>query len=229
ALLLQCLHPLAPAGVEDHSDYRDDPWTRVQNTSAFIAATTFGPIEHAEQVIAAVRRVHQSDQGIAPDGRVYSAEDPHLLRWVHIAEVESFLTTFQHYGGRRRQIVPADADTYVAQAGVTARPLGVAQPPTTQAQLHAEIEAFRGELVSTQRARKVARFLLLEPPLPWTARPGYALRASGAVATLPVWARSMLGLPSVPHLDALVGRRLGRAATAAVRWLMADSSVAQDA
>jgi len=47
ALLLQSLHPLVMAAVADHSGYRTDPWGRLQRTSHFIAATTFGRQEDA--------------------------------------------------------------------------------------------------------------------------------------------------------------------------------------
>ena len=33
ALLLQSLHPLAMAGVAQHSDFRNDPWGRLQRTA----------------------------------------------------------------------------------------------------------------------------------------------------------------------------------------------------
>jgi len=49
ALLLQSLHPLAMAGVADHSDYRTDPWHRLQRTADFLAATTYGPAAEAER------------------------------------------------------------------------------------------------------------------------------------------------------------------------------------
>jgi uncharacterized protein (DUF2236 family) len=42
ALLLQMLHPLALAGVWDHSNFRDDIFGRLRRTSQFISATTFG-------------------------------------------------------------------------------------------------------------------------------------------------------------------------------------------
>jgi uncharacterized protein (DUF2236 family) len=225
ALLLQSLHPLALAAVEEHSDYRADPWTRVQNTGAYLAATTFGTIEHADQVIDAVRLIHASVRGVTADGTPYSADDPHLLRWVHVAEVESFLTTYQHFG--RRRMTRAEADTYVTQAGLPARRLGVVDPPESEEELRATLEEYRPELAGTPEARRVARFLLLDPPLPWVARPGYAALAAGAVATLPGWAARMLRLPTVPPADRLVGRPVGRAATATVRWLMSDASVAR--
>lgn len=224
ALLLQSLHPLALTAVEEHSDYRMDPWARVASTGAFIAATTFGTVDYADEAIATVRRIHAAVRGVAPDGRPYAADDPHLLRWVHLAEIESFLTTYQRYGARR--LSPADADRYVAQTGVVAARLGVIDPPTTEAQLRRELEEFRPELEGTQAARRVARFLLIDPPLPWLARPGYGLIATGAVATLPVWARRMLGVPYPGVVDAVVGRPIGWASTAVARWVMSDPSVA---
>jgi uncharacterized protein (DUF2236 family) len=224
ALLLQSLHPLAMTAVADHSAYRDDPWARVQNTSAFLAATTFGTVAVAEQAVAAVRRVHATVRGVTPDGRTYSADDPHLLRWVHLAEVESFLTCYQEFG--RRRLSPRHADRYVEQTGRVARLLGVVDPPTTEAALRDELAGYRPELAATPPALDVARYLLVTPPLSWAARPGYAALAAGAVATLPGWARPMLRLGPLDGLLAAVGRPVGRAATSTVRWVMADPSVA---
>lgn len=224
ALLLQSLHPLALAGVEDHSAYRDDPWSRVQNTSTYIAATTFGTVEHAGEVIERVRRIHRAVRGTMPDGTAYAADDPHLLRWVHVAEVESFLTTYQHYGSRR--LTQRQADTYVAQTGVAAQLLGVVDPPTTERRLRADLEDYREELATSPAVRRVTRFLLVEPPLPLPARPAYAVLAAGAVATLPAWARAMVGLPPLLRTAAVVARPAGGAATRTIRWLMSDPSVA---
>ena len=84
ALLLQSLHPLAMAGVDQHSGYRGDPWGRLARTSRFLAVTTYGTAERARRQIAAVRAVHRRVTGIAPDGRPYEASDPHLLAWVHV-------------------------------------------------------------------------------------------------------------------------------------------------
>src|SRR5215211_7947648 len=77
ALLLQSLHPLAMAGVADHSDYRTDPWHRLQRTADFLAATTYGPTAEAERAVARVHAVHERVVGVAPDGRPYAANDPH--------------------------------------------------------------------------------------------------------------------------------------------------------
>ena len=88
--------------------------------------------------------------------------------------------------------------------------------------MRAGIEAYRPELASTPEAREAARFLLVHPPLPLPARPGYAALAAGAVAMLPRWARRPLRLPWLPVTEHFVGRPVGGAATAVVRWAMSS-------
>ena len=123
ALLVQSLHPLAMAGVAAHSGYKGDPWGRLQRTSTFLATTTFGTVEHAEAIIARVRAIHERVRGTAPDGRPYAASDPHLLRWVHITEVDSFLVAYQRFGAG--SLTAAEADRYVAQAKQFTETVGV--------------------------------------------------------------------------------------------------------
>lgn len=219
ALLLQMLHPLAMAGVAGHSGYKGDLWGRLQRTSSYLATTTFGTVDHAEQTIAMVRGIHERVRGKDERGRAYRASDPHLLTWVHIAEVDSFLRAYQAYAST--PLTAPEADTYVEQAGVSARLLGVLDPPRTVAGLQSRLATYRPELESTPAAREAARFLLLRPPLPWPARIGYGTLAAGGVALLPGHARTMLGLP-VPDVAARrVAQPLGRFGAASVRWAMA--------
>ncbi|MBC7558598.1 MAG: DUF2236 domain-containing protein [Dermatophilaceae bacterium] len=218
ALLLQSLHPLAMAGVAGHSGYKGDPWGRLQRTSTFLATTTFGTIEDAEALIERIRGIHQGVRGKAADGRPYAASDPHLLKWVHIAEADSFLRTHQRYAVT--PLTPDEADRYVAQACVVATRLGVVDPPTTVAGLDAAIESYRPELEGTPAARDAARFLLLHPPLPWSARPGYGALAGAGVALLPPWARHQLALPSLPLAERAIALPVGGAATRVIRWAL---------
>jgi uncharacterized protein (DUF2236 family) len=218
ALLLQSLHPLAMAGVAGHSGYRSDPWGRLQRTSHFLASTTFGTIEHADRTIEQVRKIHRRVRGRADDGRPYAASDPHLLDWVHLAEVDSFLRAYQVFGPAR--LDDAQADEYVRQSGEIAALLGATQPPVTVDELRRRLDAFRPELGATPASRDAARFLLLEPPLPLAARPGYSLLAAGAVSSLPGWARRELRLP-----PRFVGwdwpsERLGVLGAGVVRWAL---------
>src|SRR6478736_214270 len=177
SLLLQMLHPMAMAGVAGHSGYKSDPWGRLQRTSHYLATTTFGTVEHAEEAIAHVREIHERVRGRDEIGRPYRASDPHLLTWVHVAEVDSCLRAFQAFAAV--PLSDAEADVYVRQAGVPASRLGVPTTPASVAELRAVLASYRPELEATDAAREAARFLLLNPPLPLYARPGYGTIASG--------------------------------------------------
>jgi uncharacterized protein (DUF2236 family) len=218
ALLLQSLHPLAMAGVAGHSGYKGDPWGRLQRTSTFLATTTFGTTEDAEAIIERIRGIHEHVRGKAPDGRVYAASDPHLLKWVHVAEADSFLRAHQRYGVS--PLTTGEADRYVAQTGLVASKVGVIDPPTTVVGLDAAIESYRWELEGTPAARDAARFLLLQPPLPLGARPGYSALAVAAVALLPRWARKPLNLPYLPFTEHAIAIPVGGAATSVIRWAL---------
>jgi uncharacterized protein (DUF2236 family) len=216
ALLLQSMHPLAMAGVAQHSDYRTDPWGRLQRTADFLAATSFGNVETAEAAVARVRQVHTRVRGRAADGRAYSANDPHLLRWVHICEVDSFLASYRRYGAA--ELTDAEADQYVADMAVVAEALGVNHAPRSVADLRAEFKDFREECKGTPEARQAARFLLLEPPLPLPARGPYTVLAAAAVSLLPGWTRWPLRLPYLPVSETVLVRPAGAAITGLIRW-----------
>jgi uncharacterized protein (DUF2236 family) len=218
ALLLQSLHPLAMAGVAGHSGYRGDPWGRLARTSYFLAATTFGPEAEARATIDRIKAVHTRVRGRAPDGREYSAADPHLMEWVHIAEIDSFLRAHQRHGSR--PLDQAGRDGYVADTARIARELGVPDPPQTEAALARRIAAFRPELDGTPEARSTARFLLLDPPLALVARAPYALLAAAAVELLPRWARAPLRLPYLPLVEPTLVRGGGWVVTQGIRWVM---------
>jgi uncharacterized protein (DUF2236 family) len=216
ALLFQSLHPLAMAGVAQHSDYRRDPWGRLQRTADFLAATTFGPATQAQRAVDRVHRVHHHVVGVASDGEPYAANDPHLLEWVHIAELDSFLAAHDRYG--EAPLVGTERDRYVAEAAVVARALGVVDPPETEAQLGARLDAFRPELRGTREARDAARYLLFQPPLPLVARAPYGMIAGAAVALMPAWTRRPLRLPWLPVSETVALRPAGEIVTRTLRW-----------
>jgi uncharacterized protein (DUF2236 family) len=188
SLYLQALHPLALAGVEQHSTYREDPFGRLQRTGAFIAATTFGSAELAQATVDAVGRMHARVAGTAPDGRHYSARDPRLLEWVHVGLVDSMLTAYLQLG-RDGEV---DPDAYVADMAVVGARMEVPDPPRTRAELQARLSSFRRELVVDDSVRRTHRFIT-DAPLPLGLRPGYRVLARAAWAMLPPWALDMLG------------------------------------
>jgi uncharacterized protein (DUF2236 family) len=218
AVLLQTMHPAAMTAVAEHSGYRGDMWGRLARTSRFIAVTTFGTEAHAQQAVDAVRAIHERVTGTLPDGTPYVASDPHLLLWVHVAEVQSFLLAHQVYG--KHPLDQAGRDEYVAQTAVVARRLGVLDPPTTEAELDAAVESFRPELDATDHAREAVTILGWNPPLPSAAPPPYGVLVAAAVGLMPVWTRRPLRLPWLPVSERTVVRALGKAATGTVRWAL---------
>ena len=134
-----------------------------------------------------MRNIPDRVTGTMPDGTPYVASDPHLLAWVHAAEVDSFLLAHQTYGAR--PLDAAGCDAYVAQAPLVAGKLGVVDPPTTVAELRAVLDDLRPELERPTVARDAVRFLVLHPDLPVAARPAYGVLMAAGVALMPRWTR----------------------------------------
>ena len=215
SLLFQALHPLALAGVDRHSTDREDPFGRLQRTGAFIAATTYGSVDLAEQTIRAIQSMHTRVRGVASDGRRYSAQDPRLLLWVHLALTDSMLQAYLDYG-RDGAI---DADGYVANMAVVARAMGVIDPPESVAQMAAALQDFRPELRVDADTRRTQQFIR-KAPLPLTLKPGYAVLARAAWDSLPAWALDMLD--STPR-TAPVDRGLADAGLRVLRFALVAS------
>lgn len=223
ALLFQSLHPRAMAGVAEHSDYRHDPWGRLQRTADFLAATTFGPASQAQEAVDVVHRVHERVVGTTRSGEPYAANDPHLLEWVHIAELDSFLAAHDRFGAQ--PLAGPERDQFIAESAVIARALGVDDPPTTETQLRRRLRDYRPELRGTPEARESARYLLIQPPLPLAGRPAYGMIAAAAVSLMPAWTRWPLRLPWLPVSEATVGRALGESVTRTLRWAIVPRDV----
>jgi uncharacterized protein (DUF2236 family) len=217
ALLLQTLHPLAMAGVADHSAYRTDPTGRLHRTAGFVGVTTFGSRAEAKSAVQAVKRVHRRVAGFAPDGRPYSANDPELLAWVHHTLVESFLVAFQRYGSSH--LASDRADLYVKEQAIQAKLFGATPGATSVAGLTAWMDQIRPELTAGTQAREGAKFLLFAP-LPLAVRPLYAVLASAAVGLLPSWARHELRLPRLPVTETFAVRPTAWTLTQTLGWAM---------
>ncbi len=193
ALMLQSLHPLAMAGVDQYSDYRTDPIGRLNRTARFITTTTFGSRPAAEEAIAVVSRIHSHVHGTAPDGRRFRADDPELLTWVHTTEVRSFLTGYQVYAPRRLRLTDAECDTYYAQAAPVAEALGAVEVPRSVHAVEQYLDRMRPQLRVTPAALESIRFLRgfgRNRRERWVTH----LLMSGSFGLLPAWARAQLGI-----------------------------------
>lgn len=215
ALLFQTLHPDAMYAVAQHSSYDEDPLGRLQRTAYFLGATIFGSGTEAQKAFDVVNSIHARVKGVLPDGRIYRADDPHLLGWVHATEVDSFLAAYQRYGSRR--LTEAEADRYVADMAIVGAQLGADELPQNQAELAAMLDMYRAECRPTRECREATRFLFA-PQLPISVLPFYGVIFSASTAMLPAWARSMLLLPVAPGLDPLVLRPAANALVRSLRW-----------
>lgn len=218
SLLIQMLHPAALAGVWDHSDFRRDMAGRLRRTAGFISVTTYGATEAAERMIARVRAVHDRVGGTLPDGTPYSANDPHLLTFVHAAEVDSFLRAHRTY--RDPDFSDAEADRYLAEMAGIARRLGAEQVPENRRELARFLDSIRPELRVDARTRAVARTLLNQPaPSPALAPVSSWLTQAG-IALLPDWAARLHGLDGYGAVRPAI-RAGTRGLGGAIRWALA--------
>jgi uncharacterized protein (DUF2236 family) len=198
SLLMQALHPLAMAGVDQHSGWRADPVGRLAATTSYVTTVTFGEQAVATKAADWVRRIHERVQGIdTVTGRPYAAGDPALLLWVHAALVDSAIAARQLFG---TPLSPADADRYVAEMVVAARLVGVPaeQVPASAAELARYIDSVRPDLLRTPAAAESMAYLLDPPGLDEDVAEIWEDVRDGAVASLPGWARELYGYDAPP-------------------------------
>ena len=197
ALILQALHPATLAGVAQHSRYKADPLGRLSGTIRWLTITTFGSVDAIEQEASRVNRLHERISGMVQDshGRStdYSARDPKLLLWVHLAFTEAFLSAQLEVS---RQSIPGGADAYVDLWRKSAVPLGLHLEalPKSRAELSSALSDFfiRGELRYDAATAEVMRFIE-RPPLPKPAALVYRVLFRAAIASLPDWAVELTG------------------------------------
>ncbi len=207
ALMLQALHPRAMAGVADHSDFRTDPLGRLRRTAAFMGATVYGTAGEAERACSTVRRVHTRVSGLAPDGRPYSADEPELLDWIHVAEFAAFAGAHRRFGADPMTV--DELDHYVGEVARVAEALGDPAPPRSWADLGDALDRYRPQLAVGEQARTAWRFLE-EVRLAPAVLPAYRVLFAGAVACLPPWARRLWGVGAPSLVEVAACRALVR-------------------
>ena len=211
SLIIQSLHPLAMAGVAEHSDYRRRPLDRLKRTTYYVAATAFGDTATAHEAAARVRRRHATVKGVDPvTGRPYSAEDPDTQVWVHAVEWHSFLAAHRAFAG---PLTAPEEDRYMAEGAIVGSLLGASrdQVPASVAEMRAYFEDVRPELCVSESARTAIEFVV-NPPFTRETLPYYLpLRAYGdaALALVPRDLRRLAGIdrPRARDAAAIAGAR----------------------
>ncbi|HEX5595031.1 MAG TPA: oxygenase MpaB family protein [Micromonosporaceae bacterium] len=213
SLYLQALHPRAMAGVAQNSSYRQDPWGRLLRTSRYVATTIYGTTVEAEAAGRRLRALHARMSARDPfTGEEFRIDDPELLRWVHVTEVESFVSTARRAGV---PLSPAEIDTYFAEQRRAAALVGLdpAEVPGSADEVASYYREIRRDLRMTKGAAETALFLTV-PPAPrqlnlplrlglsfGPARLAYLGVAATAFGLLPPWARRCYGALGVPATD----------------------------
>jgi uncharacterized protein (DUF2236 family) len=226
SLIVQALHPLAMAGVAQHSDYRRRPLDRLRRTSHYVAVTTFGDRAMAEAAAARVRRIHRRVRGVDPvTGKPYSADDPDTQLWVHCVEWHSFLAAYRAYATSR--LTPEDEDRYIAEGAPIAALLGVPEEtvPTTVEEMRSYFDAVRAELCVSESTRDAIDFVL-NPPLTRELLPlqvPIRVTAAAAVAIVPRDLRRLAGIGQPRLVDGLLRAAVPPAAAALRLPLLRDA------
>jgi uncharacterized protein (DUF2236 family) len=214
SLYMQALHPRAVAAVAQNSAYRSDPWGRLTRTSNYVGTVVWGATDEVTKIAGRVRRMHSRMTAVDPrTGERFRIDEPELLRWVHVAEVESFLTTAVRAGVR---LTPDEIDRYYTEQLKAAELMGLdpATVPSTAAEVATYYDDMQPQLSLTKDAVETALFLTVPPvPTNWGNRAfrlgltlgptrwAYTGIAATAVALLPPWARRLYGGLGWPTTD----------------------------
>ncbi|TMK42377.1 MAG: DUF2236 domain-containing protein [Actinobacteria bacterium] len=164
ALMIQSLHPLAMAGVAQHSDYRMRALDRLRRTAYYVTATVFGDLATARAAAERVRTIHRRVRGFDPvTGRAYSADDPDTQVWVHSVEWHSFLAAYRAFAPT---LAASEEDCYISEGVAIAELVGTPRElvPHSVAAMHAYFEGVRSELRVSSDSRDAIDFVL-HPPL----------------------------------------------------------------
>ena len=209
ALMLQVAHPLVAAAVAEHSRYREDPLGRLRGTLDAIYTFAFADTDHALAVVRAISQLHGTVQGIAPDGRGYSALEPRLLLWVYATLIDSSLLAYETFVAALSR---AERDTYYAEfcrAGYVWGIPAEAFPPDLGAlrAWMAEMIA-SGEVHVSEQGRRVGHDLM-QPPLWWLPAPFTLPLRLLTTWLLPPALRSGFGHTWGPRREAAMQRLAG--------------------
>lgn len=223
ALLLQMLHPVALAGVWDHSNFRHDMAGRLRRTAQFMAGTTFGSTDYAERLIDHVRSIHDSVTGVLPNGTPYAANDPAVLTWVHASGAWSFLGAYLRY--RDPWLSAAEQDRYYAETAEIARRLGATNVPVTRHATERYLQQMRAALRADARSREVARVVLASPAPNAAIAPVGRVMMQAGIDLMPRWAQAMHGL-RVPLFKRPLVRASATGTAGVLRWALKRPSTA---
>lgn len=199
ALMIQALHPLAMAGVAQHSDYAQNPLNRFRRTAQFMHHVVYSDTQTARDAAAHVNKVHKYIRGVDPvTGRNYDANDPELLLWVHCVAAHSCITAYDAFV---REIEPAERDRFFAEQVALAELVGVPRElvPDSAAAYREYFQRMLPSLCLSRAAADTIRFvsrpnMRLVKPSDWPFAINLKFAGHAAVTLVPRSIRQIAGL-----------------------------------
>ncbi len=192
ALLLQIAHPAVAQGVQDHSEFKKNPFKRLQGTLEATYAVVFGTTDLARGVGRRIQHIHELVTGPG-----YSANDPANLLWVHATLLDTALRCYEELV---EPLGDEDAEAYYQQMKQVALAfgLGLEHQPDTLRDFRRYFEDTAASMEVTAVGRDLAGFIL-EPRLPLRVDVPFLplLRAQRlfTLGSLPPAVREQLGVP----------------------------------
>lgn len=222
SLIVQSLHPRALAAVWDHSDFRHKLKERLGRTAYFVAATTYGGEAMALSAIRRVNTIHANIKGIDLQGQPYVANEPELIRWVHLVEVTSFLAAYQHLA---KQPLSAQAcDQYISEMTRVGHLLGAVDLPLTYAATQTELLGYADKLSFDARAQEILQ-IIQAYPVDVLDKPWMALVLACAFDVMPTWVLKFMGLSPSCAVQQQVTRLAVQASAEPIQWMLNQQGV----
>jgi uncharacterized protein (DUF2236 family) len=222
SLIVQALHPRALAAVWDHSDFRHKLKERLGRTAYFVAATTYGPESMALKAIQRVNAIHANIRGTDLEGQPYVANEPALIRWVHLVEVTSFLGAYQHLA--KQPLSPQGCDQYIAEMAKVGHLLGATDLPLTYADAQAELLGFADVLRFDARAQEILQ-VIQGYPVDLLDKPWMALILKCAFDLMPPWVLALMGRSPACAVQKQATRLAVQLSAEPVQWMLNQQGV----
>ncbi len=193
--LLQLMHPGLGAGVEQHSDFFNEPWERVLRSVPEIQGVTFD-WPNGDRTARRIRDFHTHITGVDGHGKRYHALDPEVYFWAHATIFDAL---FQMIDLFDHPMTDAEKERLYAEGCAAYRAYGVSDRvvPPDWASFQAYFDRMcREELVITPAARGLIEFAK-EPPATFPLVPAPLYRLARKPAAKPMWWISVGTLPPV--------------------------------
>jgi uncharacterized protein (DUF2236 family) len=222
SLIVQSLHPRALAAVWDHSDFRHKLKARLGRTAYFVAATTYGSQAMAMKAIDRVNTIHANIRGTDLQGKPYVANEPELIRWVHLVEVASFLAAFQHLS--RRPLSVQECDRYISEMTQVGHLLGAVDLPVTFEATQAELRGFAPALSFDARAQEILQ-VIQAYPADVLDKPWMVLILKCALDVMPPWVLALMGKSPACEIQKQATRLAVQLSAEPVQWMLDEQGV----